>query len=286
MAIVTLAYTIGSTLAWYGLKKTGLGRSHSVLIMYWVGAAVFFGTLWATRGVAPWKLRRETKVVVLSFFILLSLFWTWGRTGTGRAIFGAPPRGDLSAMLPFFYFTVASVFFRIACPLGVVRWLGWKPADAGYQLKGAFKLWWVYLALFLLILPVVLYASSLPAFLRKYPWCRDLIAGGEISLTDYLVYAAAMMAFYSSGEAFWRGFLLLGAERELGYNALFLMVMPYVLGHLGKPLAETLGAVAAGLILGSLALHHRSFWLGAATHWSVAMSMDLSAIIRRGISFV
>ena len=64
------------------------------------------------------------------------------------------------------------------------------------------------------------------------------------------------------------------------------MVMPYVIGHCGKPLPETLGAVGAGLVLGALALHHRSFWLGAIAHWVIAITMDLMALWRRGISVV
>ena len=66
----------------------------------------------------------------------------------------------------------------------------------------------------------------------------------------------------------------------------FFVAMPYVLGHCGKPLPETLGAIAAGLALGGLALYHRSFWLGAISHWTIAMTMDLMALWRRGISIV
>ncbi len=64
------------------------------------------------------------------------------------------------------------------------------------------------------------------------------------------------------------------------------MLIPYVLIHYGKPLPETLGAAAAGLTLGYLALRHRSFWLGVAVHWAVALAMDLSAMARRGIEIL
>ena len=54
--------------------------------------------------------------------------------------------------------------------------------------------------------------------------------------------------------------------------------------HFGKPLPETLGALAAGLTLGFLALKHRSVWYGVAVHYGVALSMDLLAV--RGNGFV
>jgi hypothetical protein len=39
-------------------------------------------------------------------------------------------------------------------------------------------------------------------------------------------------------------------------------------------------------VLGYLALRHRSFWLGAATHWAVAITMDVMALWARGVAIV
>jgi hypothetical protein len=39
-------------------------------------------------------------------------------------------------------------------------------------------------------------------------------------------------------------------------------------------------------VLGTLALRHRSFWLGVAAHYGVALTMDLSAMVRQGIKLV
>jgi hypothetical protein len=36
-------------------------------------------------------------------------------------------------------------------------------------------------------------------------------------------------------------------------------------------------------VLGFLALRHRSFWLGVAVHWAAAITMDVLAIVMRGI---
>jgi hypothetical protein len=40
------------------------------------------------------------------------------------------------------------------------------------------------------------------------------------------------------------------------------------------------------VVLGFLALRHRSFWLGVAVHWAAAISMDVLAIGKRGLQFV
>ncbi len=289
-AAVTLTYTVGASLAWYGLRKAGygFGKTEMVVVLYWLGAVVFFGALWLSRGVAPWKLTRATVVVTVSMLVFLSVFWLYGRPGSYHLFFGPrPPPGGLPGLYGFFFFVGASVLCRIALPIATGRLvLGWRPRDFGYQLKGAFRLWWIYLILTAIVVPAVAYASTLPVFLRKYPWCKGALIDGTIEGQVFLLYAASMVLFYASGEAFWRGWLLLGTEKQLGRNALFLMLMPYVLGHLGKPLAETLGAVAAGLVLGGLALYHRSFWLGALCHWSVAMTMDLFALWRRGVTWV
>lgn len=287
---VMLVFTVGSTLVWYRARKAGLhiGKKEAVVGLYWVGLVVYFGALWALRGVAPWRLRRETWLVPVSAMALLSVFWLYGRVSGYRIWVGAyPPKGGLEGLLPYFFFVGASVLLRLVLPLVVGRVAcGQGPAGYGWRWKGAFDKWWIYLGLVLLVVPAVWWASSQPAFLRTYPWCRRALEAGTIAGPVFLVYAGAALLFYTSGEAFWRGYILLGAGRQLGWNAMGLMLMPYVLGHLGKPLAETLGAVAAGLVLGGLAWHHRSFWMGAVCHWLVAMSMDLAAMWRKGIEWI
>jgi membrane protease YdiL (CAAX protease family) len=55
------------------------------------------------------------------------------------------------------------------------------------------------------------------------------------------------------------------------------MIMQY-----GKPLLETMGAILAGLILGTLALRTGSIWCGALIHISVAITMDVLALVHTG----
>jgi len=48
--------------------------------------------------------------------------------------------------------------------------------------------------------------------------------------------------------------------------------------HFGKPLPETIGAIFAGIVLGSMSLKSNSIWLGVLLHFSVAISMDFFAV--------
>jgi membrane protease YdiL (CAAX protease family) len=60
------------------------------------------------------------------------------------------------------------------------------------------------------------------------------------------------------------------------------MVVPYCMIHFGKPFLEALAAIAAGIVLGTLALKTRSIWCGVLIHVSVAISMDVAALVQRG----
>jgi membrane protease YdiL (CAAX protease family) len=56
------------------------------------------------------------------------------------------------------------------------------------------------------------------------------------------------------------------------------MIVPYCMIHYGKPMPETLGAIGAGLILGTLAMRTRSIWGGVLIHVGVATTMDVLAL--------
>ena len=44
-------------------------------------------------------------------------------------------------------------------------------------------------------------------------------------------------------------------------------------------------SIVAGFVLGYLALRHRSFFLGALLHWSIALTMDLAVLWQRGVTW-
>lgn len=167
------------------------------------------------------------------------------------------------------------VFGYVIMPMIVLSWLpGERIRDYHVSLKGFFKHLWIYVALFLCVLPAVIMASRTPAFRHTYPFYRLANRSGFDLWTWEALYAAQFVSL----EFFFRGFILNGLRRALGSNAIFVMIVPYCMIHYGKPLPETLGAIGAGLILGTLAMRTKSIWGGVLIHIGVAISMDVLAL--------
>jgi membrane protease YdiL (CAAX protease family) len=153
-------------------------------------------------------------------------------------------------------------------------------ADYGLKFRGSLACWWVYLAMYLGMLPILFCVSQNDRFLRTYPFYR--LAEDE-SLWPRLVAWEAMYALqFVALEFFFRGFLLHGTKRRFGWYAIFVTTLPYCLIHFGKPMPETLGAIVAGVVLGFMSLKTGSVAMGAALHIAVAWTMDALALWRTG----
>jgi len=235
------------------------------------------------------SLDREVAVVLLSIPIVMTTLWYFGRPDfyydhLARLV---PADAPLAYLYPFVYFALSSVVLRTLVPLLLIRFvLGRRPSDYGYSCPPTFGLTWGYLLLFLAVLPFVVYASTLPSFLQRYPFCSEAIRDNRVALADLLISQSFYGLIFLSGESYWRGFVVFGLERRFGVAGILVMVIPYCMSHYGKPVAEAYASIVTGVVLGFLALKHRSFWLGVAVHWAVAILMDLLAMYRRGIEVV
>ncbi len=215
-----------------------------------------------------------------------AIFWYYGRVNGYRRFFGPMGTEGLEPLYGFFYFSAMALLLRLIIPYAFARYaFGLRPSDLGLGRSGSkgahFR--WIYLALFLFVLPVVIYVSTTAPFLAKYPMCKGIVSPeGGIPFASFFAFECAYLLIFVSGEAFWRGYLTFSGERDLGLYAVAIMLVPYVTGHFGKPLAETLGAIATGVVLGVLALRHRNVWLGVVLHYAVALSMDLLAVLNKG----
>ena len=148
--------------------------------------------------------------------------------------------------------------------------------DYGLSFDGFSEHIWIYgLSLFVVLLLVVVVSFD-EAFTTYYPF-YDL-AGR--SWSDFLLWELFYAAQFFSLEFFFRGWMLEGAKKRLGSAAIFVMVIPYVMIHYGKPMIETMGAIIAGLVLGTLAMKTRSIWAGFLVHVTVAVSMDAASLIQ------
>lgn len=167
---------------------------------------------------------------------------------------------------------------------GVLPWLclrfvlRQKLAECGVRWVWEPKVWLLYAGMLALVLPLTYVASGNDAFLRTYP----KYAGAGESLEQFFLWEVAYSFQFLMLEFFFRGFLCFALARSIGSLAVFVMVVPYAMIHLGKPLPEALGSIFTGIVLGTVALRTGSIYGGVVVHCAVAWAMDLAALAQKG----
>ncbi len=227
-------------------------------------------------------LDRDTRIAAIAALVLLAALLVPGRSPLLAArlapLLPEPRLASFAAM------TAASLVVRALVPLLLIRFVHHRsPRDYGWGAPVRLRAAWLYAALFAACMPLLWWASARPDFQAVYPQSRMLLHAGTIALPSLAAFQLCYAALLASGESFWRGYVLFALHRRLGPLALVYMAMLYSVSHYQKPLPETFASLVTGVLLGLLALRHRSFWLGAVLHFSVATSMDLAVILRRGI---
>ncbi|HET6439110.1 MAG TPA: CPBP family intramembrane glutamic endopeptidase [Anaeromyxobacter sp.] len=164
--------------------------------------------------------------------------------------------------------------------LPVVAWRflvpGARLGELGLRGKGFREHLWIYALCLTVMVPVLHLAQRQPDFGAYYPFYRQ--AGR--SWVDFLAWEGIYLAQFFALELFFRGWWI-GTSRSLGVGAIFAVTVPYACIHLGKPYFEALGALVAGVVLGSLAVLTRSIWAGFLVHSTIALLMDVAALKAR-----
>ena len=163
-------------------------------------------------------------------------------------------------------------------PVLMVKLTRQKIRDQGLSTKDFWEHAWIYLLALSVVLVCVAIVSFEDSFQRYYPFYRQSGRSGSDLLFWELFYAAQFFSL----EYFFRGYLLTQLRDAMGSHAIFAMVVPYVMIHFGKPMPETFAAILAGIFLGTLAMKTRSIWAGFLIHVSVAVSMDVAALLQTG----
>jgi membrane protease YdiL (CAAX protease family) len=216
---------------------------------------------------------RQAMLVLVTVAASLALQEYFGGHDTFEQI--VPPNGQYWELWGYAWWSGWRVTGYVVIPMIVIACLpGQRISDYYVSPRGFFRHLWIYAVMFGLILPVVIYTSTTAPFRQTYPFYRL----ANRSYLDLVVWELLYAAQFVSLEFFFRGFILQGLRRALGGNAIFVMLVPYCMIHFGKPLPETLGAIMAGLILGTLAMRTRSIWGGVAIHVGVATTMDMLAL--------
>lgn len=211
------------------------------------------------------------------------LLQLWPATGErfSRLVVNNPDTGLYRAS----YWAAASVASYCLLPLLHIAFFNRRPmSDFGLgwpdrnTLKTDLKLFPLFYAI---MLPLVWWASAQPGFLQIYPFFR--LAPGESLWPHWVLWELLYFAQFASLEFFFRGYMVHGLKPKLGPTSIFIMVIPYCMIHFEKPIVESLAAILAGVTLGVLSYRYRSIWLGIALHCSVALTMDLMALWRKGL---
>lgn len=174
------------------------------------------------------------------------------------------------------------IFFYLIPPVILIKFVfKEKFSSYGLNLKGAFADYKIYIVMLCVMIPLVLFFSRTESFQARYPFYN--IAKGESFYPNLLIWELFYFIQFFALEFFFRGFMLHGTKQRFGYYSVFVMTIPYCMIHFGKPLPETIAAIIAGIVLGTLSLKSRSIWLGVAIHYSVAITMDLCSMWQKGV---
>lgn len=219
-------------------------------------------------------------VVLLSTAVFLTLIEYFGDRGHFRQVVGQlwPELmfHRYFELISFGYWTGARVVGYVVLPWLVVLFMkGERLRDYGLSTRGFLRHLWVYGVLFAIVLFPVVMVSFTKTFQHTYPFYK-LAAR---SWTDFLLWELLYALQFWALEVFFRGYMIHPLKRSMGAYAIFAMAVPYCMIHYNKPLAEVLGAVLAGMVLGTLSLRTGSIWCGALIHVSVAVSMDSLALM-------
>jgi membrane protease YdiL (CAAX protease family) len=165
-----------------------------------------------------------------------------------------------------------------------VLWKAFFPKDSlldmGLRAKGFLSHAWIYLLFLTFVLPAMLVVSRQPDFGSYYPFYKL----ASRSWLDFGLWEMMYFAQFFSLEMFFRGFWLGALRKSFGSGAIFAMAVPYCMIHFGKPYLEAMGAIVAGIALGSISMMTRSIYQGFMVHITVAALMDwLSLYHRHGL---
>jgi len=173
------------------------------------------------------------------------------------------------------YWAIWRVFgFFIFPALAAAFYPTLRKRPLGFSFKSMGSHLGVYAVLVVPVLIAVFIVSFSEEFSSYYPFYDN----AHRSFFDFAVWELLYIAQFFALEFFFRGFMLQPLRHYMGSSAIFAMMVPYVLIHVGKPILECFAAIIAGIVLGTLAMRTRSIWLGFLIHVTVALSMDLIAI--------
>ena len=192
------------------------------------------------------------------------------------------PANNLPAL--GWWVAVVTLFYFLIPALAVRFFYGERLSEYGLNFRIETGFGKLFITVVAIMLPVVYLMSLTGSFTAKYPFLK--IYDGEPYLgATLLIWELIYFVQFFGLEFFFRGFLVHSLKPALGIYSVFVMTVPYCMIHFGKPPAETLAAIGAGIFLGWLSYRNGNIWMGLLLHCTVAFSMDVMALYNKGLLF-
>ncbi|MBI1342838.1 MAG: CPBP family intramembrane metalloprotease [Terrimonas sp.] len=135
-----------------------------------------------------------------------------------------------------------------------------------------------YLQMLLLMVPLIIFASTQADFLAMYPKLNHAISQIPFEKHQWagkILFELSYGSDFFSIELFFRGFLIMAFTRFAGKHAILPMACFYCTIHFGKPLFECISSFWGGLLLGIVSYNTRSITGGLMVHLGIAWMMEL-----------
>jgi len=155
-----------------------------------------------------------------------------------------------------------------------------KSSLYGFKLKGIdIK---PYLLILIIVLPLIVFASTQSDFLGRYPTFSAFVNKNEGTpgiLAKMGIYEFLYGTDYVATELFFRGFMIYVLAKFMGKGAIIPMATMYVFIHFGKPAGETISSFFGGMVLGIISYETRSIMGGIVIHCGIAYMMEVGGFI-------
>lgn len=187
-----------------------------------------------------------------------------------------------SQLLILSHWVLVRAICYLLLPILIVKFI-FKDSLKNYGLsfQHAFKDYKIYLFMLAFMIPIIFTISYSSSFQAKYPFYK-LASDEPISIKLILWEIEYCFQFFTL-EFFFRGFMLHGLKHRFGYYSVLVMTIPYCMIHFTKPMPEAIGAIVAGIVLGTFSLKSKNILLGFFIHCSVAITMDICALWQKGL---
>jgi membrane protease YdiL (CAAX protease family) len=223
-------------------------------------------------------LDRKVLAIFFSVAILQTISWYFTSRNFFRLnIFPSYQQNPDIYLIEYLFWFIGDFFTFFVIPFFIIRYLLKEKMSAyGVQLGNWQVGIKISIILVLVTLPLIWMASASESFSGKYPHLLSL----RSVWSKFFIYEVGMLIYMFAWEFIWRGFMLFGLEEKFGYYAVLIQMIPFLILHNGKPMAETFGAIIGGVALGILAFRTRSFIYGIIVHMSMMFSIDFICTLR------